>query len=425
MHRVAVVVVLASRIAYAQSGSGAEATPPPAAPVTEPEPTPAPVPDAAAPAPVTTPAPAQPPAPVVTTSLMAPAEANDKWTMRLGGYVQSQYRVRQNSAAANDEDGFRLARVRLTATAEGTLGDWLTSAFVEAELQPTFQLADAYATLSRPLPNKGVVAFDVGQTRVPLSRQQMISDSRLSFVDKAQLATIAPDRDLGARVGFVPSGLPVRVIAGAFNGEGKNQIQNINESYLYAGRVEVTPFGGPTQPYAESAFAKEPWVSAGVSAGYNNLTPGEYRENRLILGGDVAGSYRGLSGSVEYLRVRYAFSGDPMKLPGPDYNAQGWMAQLAYLLPVELPPAKHTRLEVGARVEEIDRNDAVPIPQLNDPAQSIRAFTGVISVYMRQHLLKAQLAFSHIQEIETLTSTMTDAVFDNDQVLLQITYRVE
>lgn len=344
--------------------------------------------------------------------------------MRLGGYVQSQVRVRENSAAANDEDGFRLARARLTATAEGTLGDWRTSAFVEAELQPTFSLADAFVTLSRPLPKQGVVTFDLGQTRVPLSRQQMISDSRLSFVDKAQLATIAPDRDLGARVSYVPSGVPVRVTAGAFNGEGKNQIQNINEGFLYAGRLEVTPFGG-IQPYAESSFAKEPWISAAVSVGRNNLTPGEYREDRWILGGDVSGSYRGLSGSVEYLRVQYRFSGDPTRLPGPDYNAQGWMAQLAYLLPVELPPAKHTRIEIGARVEEIDRNDAVPIPQLNDPAQSIRAYTGVLSIYLRQHLMKAQLAVSHFQELETLTSTMTDATFANDQVLLQVTYRVE
>ncbi len=345
--------------------------------------------------------------------------------MHIGGYIQPQFRMRQNSPAPFDEDGFRFARARLIAVADGKLGELVTSAFVEAEVQPTFTLSDAYVTLSRPLPKQGVLTIDMGQTRVPLSRQQMISDSRLSFVDKAQLATIAPDKDLGARLWFVPSGLPVRVIAGAFNGEGKNQIQNINEGYLYAGRIEVTPFGGPTQPYAESSFAKEPWISAAVSVGHNKLSPGDYRENRLILGADVSGSYHGISGSFEYLTVKYRFSGDPMKLPGPDYNGQGWVAQLAYLLPVELPPANNTRLEIGARVEEIDRNDTVPIPQLGDPAQSVREYTGVFSVYMRQHLLKAQLAFNHFEEVETLTSTMTDATFPNDQLMLQVTYRVE
>ena len=343
--------------------------------------------------------------------------------MRLGGYVQPQFRLRQNSAAAVDEDGFRLARVRLTATAQGRAGELKLSAFVEAELQPTFTLTDAQVTVSSELVNNGLLTFDLGQTRVPISRQQLMSDSRLSFVDKAQLASIAPDRDLGARITFVPPGLRLlRVMGGLFNGEGKNQIQNINEGYLYAGRIEVTPLG--TAPYAESAFG-EPWVSVAVSAGYNQLTPGDYEEKQTSLGVDISGAYMGISGSVEYLLVKHAFEGDPMNLPGPDYNGNGWMGQLAYLLPVELPPNKKTRLEIGARVEEIDRNDTVPIPQLGDPAQSVREYTGVISAYLREHLLKVQLAFSHFQEIETETSTGTDATFANDQVLLQVTYRVE
>jgi hypothetical protein len=337
--------------------------------------------------------------------------------MHLGGYVQPQARVRQNSPAASDEDGFRMARARLTASADGKVEDLVLSASIEAELQPTFTLADAYATISRPLRDQGVLTLDLGQTRVPISRQQLMSDTRLSFVDKAQLATIAPDRDLGARVWFVAPGLPqLRLIAGAFNGEGKNQVQNINEGYLYAGRLEITPFGAPA-PYAESAFAPAPWLSLGVSAGHNKLTPGDFREDQTTLGVDISGAYRGLSGAAEYLVVRHSFTGDPMKLPGPDFHANGWMAQLAYLY--------RSHIEVGARVEEIDRNDTVPIPQLGDPAQSVREYTAVISAYLRQHTCKAQLAFNHFQEVETLTSTGTDATYPDDQVVLQITYRVE
>jgi hypothetical protein len=417
VHRVAIVVLLVARLAHAQSeGEPAPSpVPDPTPPVAEPTPTLAP------PAATASTSPPAPAAAIATTT--DPTPPADRWSMRLGGYVQPQFRLRQNSPAAVDEDGFRLARVRLTASAEGRAGDLVLSAFIEAELQPTFTLADAFATVARPLEGKGTLALDVGQTRVPISRQQLISDSRLSFVDKAQLATIAPDRDLGARATFVPPGVPIRVIAGAFNGEGKNQIQNINEGYLYAGRVEVTPVGGAA-PLAESAFGHT-WISAAISAGYNKLTPGDYRENQLSLGADISGAYRGLSGSVEYLVVRHAFKGDPMKLPGPDYKGNGWMAQLAYLLPVALPPNEKTRVEIGARVEEIDRNDTVPIPQLGDPAQSVREYTGVASIYVREHLLKAQIAFSHFQELETQTSTGTDATFANDQLLLQITYRVE
>lgn len=348
----------------------------------------------------------------------------EPWTFRPGGYIQPQFRLRQNSDANVDEDGFRFARVRLSGTADGKAGNLDLKAYVEAELQPTFVLADAFATVSRKLSSKGVLAVDAGQMRVPISRQQLMSDSRLSFVDKAQLATIAPDRDLGTRVTFVTPGAPVRVYAGMFNGEGKNQIQNINESYLYAGRVEVTPVGGPTQPYEESAF-KHTWISIAGSVGYNKLSPGDYHENVRYLGGDVAGAWNGISGSFEILSVKHAYRGDEAKFPGPEYSALGWVAQAAYLLPLELPPLKETRLEVGARIEEIDRNDTVPISTLGDPNQSQRIYTGVVSAFLKQHLLKAQLAFSHIQEVEDRTATGTNATYDNDQLLLQITYRVE
>jgi hypothetical protein len=278
--------------------------------------------------------------------------------------------------------------------------------------------------VSRALPHDGVLTLDLGQTRVPISRQQLLSDTRTSFPDKGQVTTIAPDRDLGARVWWVPSQLnKVRLIAGAFNGEGKNQVQNINQSYLFAGRVEITPIG-TTQPYAESAFAGK-WLSLGLSAGRNRLTPGAYREDVVYLGADLSGSYKGLSGSFEYLEVSHTFSGDPANLPGVNYKANGWLAQVTYLLPHKLPPLHQSRFEVGARVEEIDRNDQVPIVMIGDPNQSQRIYTAVLSWYMRQHQLKAQLAASHFQELEDKTAIGGNATYDNDQLLLQVTYRVE
>jgi len=215
----------------------------------------------------------------------------------------------------------------------------------------------------------------------------------------------------------------VRVIAGVFNGEGKNQVQNINQSYLYAGRVEITPIG-TTQPYAESAFAGK-WLSLGLSIGRNRLTPGAYREDVVYLGYDLSGSYKGVSGSFEYLEVRHTFSGDPANLPGVDYKANGFVAQVTYMLPQKLPPLHQSRFEVGARVEEIDRNDQVPIVMIGDPNQSQRIYTAVLSWYMRQHQLKAQLAASHFQELEDKTAIGLPASYANDQLLLQVTYRVE
>jgi len=352
------------------------------------------------------------------------AQNGEPWTFRPGGFIQPQFRMRQDSPAPFDEDGFRFARARLTATGSGRAGDLVLGAYFEAELQPTFSLYDAYVTVSKPLEDRGVVAIDFGQTRVPISRQQMISDTRTAFVDKAQISTIAPDRDLGVRVWYVPSQLhQLRLIGGVFNGEGRNQVQNINQSYFYAGRAEYTLIG-EMAPYAESAFYGT-WLTVSANAGRNVLTPGDFHETQVSLGGDISGAWRGLSGSFEYLEVRHTFTGDPAKVPGIDYKANGFTAQLNYMLPWKLWPLGEARLELGVRVEEIDRNDQVPIVQIGDPNQSVREYTAVATLYLRQHLWKVQLAANHFDELEDKTATGADATYPNDQLLLQLTYRME
>jgi hypothetical protein len=62
---------------------------------------------------------------------------------------------------------------------------------------------------------------------------------------------------------------------------------------------------------------------------------------------------------------------------------------------------------------------------IGDPNQSERIFTAVVSYYLRQHQIKAQLAASKFQDIENKTATGADATYPHDQLLLQITYRVE
>ena len=350
----------------------------------------------------------------------------DAWQFRVGGFMQPQFRVRQDSPVQYDQDGFRFARVRPILHAETKVGGLGVAGFLELELQPNFEMVDAFVTVSRPLPERGAVALDVGQMRVPISRQQLLSDARISFVDKAQFAVthpagvmVAPRRDLGARATVVAPYLPQLIVtAGMFNGEGPNQIENINEDYLYAGRVELTPIGKST--LAESAFGA-PFLSVAASAGHNALTAGANSEEVTYLGADIAGSWNGVSGSAEYLQVKH----DLTATEATDYLAEGWMAQLAYLLPVALPPSRHARIELAARIEEVDRNDAVAIAQPGDPEQSVRGYTGCLTYYMRAHSLKAQLAFSHFDEIEDRTVQRQDAVYDNDQVLVQLTYRLE
>ncbi len=416
-------------------GGVSQAQPAPDQPSVEPAPVAvSPTPTVAPPVPAPTPA----PVPVAATAQPPPRTEKDSEALasyepssvQVGGYLQPQFRLRQDSPAQADQDGFRFARARLTARGETRAGNLELSAYVEAELQPQFSLADAYATLARTfaassgkksLPGK--LSLDVGQMRVPISRQNMLSDSRLSFVDKAQLATIAPDRDLGARVTAAPPAIPVRLIAGVFNGDGRNQVENINQSYLYAARLEVSPLGRDNQ-LAESAFGGK-LLSLGLSYGHNKLTAGNGHELITTYGADVSTALHGLSASFEYLVVKHVFEGADPSMLMQDFQAKGWAAQLAYLFPVKLAPFKQARIELAARVEEIDRNDTIAIPQLGDPNQSVRELTGVLSYYLRMHSLKAQLAASHFIELEDRTVLGGDASYKNDQLLLQVTYRLE
>ncbi len=345
------------------------------------------------------------------------------WKIWLDGFLQPQFRTRQNSAAQFDEEGFRFKLARVVLHTSTTAGSVDISSFIEVELQPTFEMVDALVTATRKLPHHGQIVLDVGQMRVPISRQQLLSDARLAFVDKGQIATLAPRRDLGARLTLVVPKLPqLRVIGGAFNGEGPNQVQNINEKYLYAGRVEVTPLGHETQ-LSESSFSGN-FLTIAASVGLNKLTAGTRKEDVRYLGFDISGAYKGISGSFEYLQVDHEYS-EAGAMTVEDFRANGFVAQLNYLMPVQLPPHQQGRLEIGARLEEIDRNDTIPIAQIGDPEQSVRQMTGVVSFYLRKHSLKAQLAFSHFEEIEDMTSVGEDAVYDNDQLLLQVTYRWE
>ena len=353
-------------------------------------------------------------------------------SVSVGGYLQPQFRLRQNSPVQGDQDGFKFARARLIIVGQTHAGNLDLAATVETELQPQFSMLDAYASVSRvfgkserdkrALPGK--VTLDVGQMRTPISRQQMLSDSRIAFVDKAQIATIAPDRDLGAKLTLAPPKLPARLLLGVFNGEGKNQVENINESYLYAARLELSPFGRDT-PLAEGAFGGKVLI-VGLSYGHNKLSSqANGHENRTYLGADVFGSFKGLSAAFEYLVVKYTFDGGDPTMLSPDYQGNGWVAQLNYLLPAKLPPYKQSRLELGARIEEIDRNDLIPISQPGDPNQSVREITGVLTYYMRMHNLKAQLVFNHFTELEDKSVVGADATYKNDQVILQVTYRME
>ena len=415
------LVVVAAGAAHAQTVPPPEPTPTESAP-----PEPAPTEPAPAPEPAPVAAPVAEPAPVdaaVAAPDAAPDDDHGSFRPHIGGYVQPQFRVRQDSSAQGDEDGFRLRRARVTVGATLRKSETDFGVFLETELTPELDLLDAYVSAARALPADVRLTVDLGQVKAPISRQALLSDAFLAFPDKAELAQLAPDRQLGARVAVDVPVAWLRILGGAFNGEGRNLVQNNDQDFLYAGRVEIKPFGRSV-PLRESAMAGT-FLTLAASVGHNTRTQRDDRvvetghENVLYLGADIAGAWRGLSGALEYLEVRH----DVVGLAQPDFHANGFAAQLNYLVP--LPGALRDRIEVGARVEEIDRNDFVPIERPGDANQSLRTETAVVSYYQGGHDLKLQASYSHIEEVEDRDRNNMDATYANDTFLVQASFRME
>jgi phosphate-selective porin len=332
----------------------------------------------------------------------------------VGFYVQPQLKTRQNSDAGDDEDGFTVRRLRLLLAADHPLDCWKLGFRAEVEAFPSFENQDTYVNLSGPLGELGTLGFSLGQFKTPFSRQSLLSDSRLQLVEKAQIASIAPDRQVGVATTLT---LPFSEVSlGVFNGDGKNVAQNVDEHFMYVARATFRPFGQGAK-LMESAFQGLQLELSG-SVAYNRRDRGDLDEKTLWWGVDGFAAWQGLSLTAEYLEARHEFSEGA---PEPEYKANGINLQGGYLLP--LPGWAYRRFEVAARFEEIDRNDTVPIQQPGNPEQSLRYYTLGASYYHAQHDLKVQLSASHITEVEDLTGNGEDATIPNDTVLLQVTYR--
>lgn len=343
----------------------------------------------------------------------------DHHTLTIGGYLQPQLRLRQDDPQVGfDEDGFRVRRARVELGDEVRYGRLRLRARIEVEVATQVELQDGYVSAESCLRGGGAWRLDAGQLKVPVSRQALLSDSRLAFVDKPELASLAPDRQLGAAGTVTVPYAPWLVVSGGmFDGEGKNQGGNVDQRFLYAGRIEVRPIGRDVG-LAESALGGD-YVVVGASAAQNRIATGADVERTRTFGADLAFGWHGVSGAVEYLEVRHH-----RRLGGyPDFRANGIDVQLAYLVP--LPGRWDRHLEIGARLDEIDRNDAVPIERPGDPEQSLRSYHLAATWYQRGHDLKLQIDAAHVVEVEDITRNRVDARYRNDTVLVQATYRLE
>ena len=329
------------------------------------------------------------------------------------GYVRpSGYWIEDSDASQADQDGFSL-QARLGLRARYDLGPGCAvEAVIEADLTPDMALRDGFV-VGRPVCWFGVIA---GQYKIPWSLHQLSSDSRRQLPVSPRIVTatgIGRDAGLGAEL-KIPVAQEIRATAswGMFNGEGLNRAQNVNQSFAYAARGLITPFGAREAVYEGGDGGGEDGdggLYLGIGGGwvYDLTGDGESAIERNSFGGDLQFAWRWLSLQGELMDTE-VFHASP---DVTDFHIRGGYAQAGLFLPFGWA-AEH--VEIAGRFERSDPDTAFADPGLTGSGpgaiptfQAAQLWTAGLNLYLRRapqpgalHDLKLQFAWTHPDERE-------------------------
>src|SRR4029453_1621623 len=178
----------------------------------------------------------------------------------LGGFIQANFEGGDVSAFEGRfgqtalDDRFRLRRARVNLTGdfaeqfdfkvEGDFGqgDGLNSN------RTAFSATDIFVNWHQ-FPEAQI---KVGQWKAPFGLEQLTPDTTLYLAERSlPTGAITPDRQIGAQLWGKPFTTVwpeqkdlLTYYAGVFNGNGRNTSINDNNSFMYVGRLELTPFKG-------------------------------------------------------------------------------------------------------------------------------------------------------------------------------------
>jgi hypothetical protein len=231
-----------------------------------------------------------------------------------------------------DDLGFKLRRLRF-----GFQGDYddfsfeailgMSAPYDGVVLQDgELQIVDVWGGWSPAEP----VTLVAGVTRVPFTRDNMMSSGRMVF-QEANIATfhIAPGRDTGALVDFKSSA--VRVQAGAFNGNG-DILGDSDPGLMYAARAEFMTGGEHVDKAVYRTYGQVQKFTLGVGgAAYFNQ---ELATNTLAYGGDVIVRVDGLAVLLEGSMARITPTDATVDAPGVlvETNRLGFSGQAGYTI---------------------------------------------------------------------------------------------
>ena len=128
------------------------------------------------------------------------------------------------------------------------------------------------------------LSFQIGQFKVPYSRQRVVSSADMQMVDRSLVnGEFNLDRDIGANIQSKDLlGMNMfRYSLGIYTGEGHSSYANSDFGMMYLGRFEILPLG-LFSDYSESSFHKETTPKISLGIGYALLQ--KAKRNQGILG---------------------------------------------------------------------------------------------------------------------------------------------
>lgn len=275
-----------------------------------------------------------------------PGEAASPPGLRLGGYFQPAFTYTKDTPFdQQDRDGFAFFNARLTGEGSQALYDDvdLGVKFNFDVGGGNFAVRDIYGEVKLL---DGLFEVEVGQLKVPFMLAERTSESMMQFPVNTPLRTrtrtlrgagLSQGRDRGVRISSANdfSGIWIELQAGLFNGEGQNAIQNTDDEYLYAGRLEIAPFG--KLDHGEPDLWRSPFKLAfGLSSSFTpsiasrSQGVGDTGAEDQRFAFDIRTRWNGVSFRAEYVQSKQT-SDDAAQ----NIDRYGMYAQAGYVLPLK------------------------------------------------------------------------------------------
>ena len=241
---------------------------------------------------------------------------------------------------------------------------------IEFNLSDRLELLDSYALV----PVRRWLQVQIGQFRVPFSRQELVSSSRYQFADRSLWSGAAnssgvrfiPSFDLGVMAwGWTGPRDLFEYYVGVFNGKGSNTPFNLDGFFLWAGRLAINPLGRPSS-LQEGAVNLRPAPTLAIALNAStqirqigsisrpgSMMPEPNRIGVTSLGADLFFAAHGFSA---YAEVYARDTAETDTTVTQSTQAFGWLAQLGFFIP---HPALRNHLELIARVQEFDPSTCI------------------------------------------------------------------